>query len=290
MQSAEIERFEETANGGEFSRECLIFDNDPAEDLADVLRTVRAAGFAAVHKRGLDELASYLEECVQGVRHPSIILLDVHIPNYPDLGLLGRPDLKLDSPDTAGTIIYEKILLHVTEIRDVPVIFISSHNNIAVINAFRFRKEGKKCSFVSKLDFPDLFESTLSQMKLKGRVNKTEIFSGAQFEQLWSGVCDYYRLKRTEQFTVLGLLPDSRMDFLNLLTSSADARERINVLIDIGICLRVLFGGNDAEWSAMTSDKLRARDGRTIREIIGRGDFGDLLQLRSRLEQLCGAK
>jgi hypothetical protein len=270
--------------------ECLIFDNDPPEDLSDLFRVLRNAGFTVVHKRGLDELASYIEECVSGVRHPTVLLLDVHIPNFPNLGLLGKPDVKLESADTAGTVIYEGVILTIPEIREVPAIFISSHNNIAVLSAFRLRKEGRKCVFVSKQNFENEFDTALEQLDIRVIGDQTEGFSGKEYEQLWIGIVEYYRVGLKEEFSLLGLLPDSKIDFLHLLSSSVDAQERVNILIDIGICFRALYDGVEAEWSGMNSDKLRGPDGRTPRQTINRGNFAELIQLRARLERLCGAK
>jgi len=286
---------EAIASGGDAKvstlKECLIFDNDSAEDLSPIFGAIRQLGFLPVHAQGLAELAERLADYIESSTRPAALLIDVHIPNYPDLGLLDRPDVEIGDSNIAGVIIYEKVLMSLPGIGAAPVIFISSHNNIAVLDAHRLRvKFGKSCMFVSKGDFVEQIEFAFEELRLKDRTSPREGFGAEHFERLWVGVCEYYELGDQEKFAVLGLRPESKMDFLNLIASSDDARERINILVDIGTCLRILYDDITAQKSAMNAAKKGIVSSGTVRQVVGRGNLLELERLRSRLEQICGAR
>jgi hypothetical protein len=272
------------------NKDCLLIDDDSRDDLLAVITAVEESGFTVRHVRRQVELAEELERYKQTNTRPAFLAIDVFLPWY-NLGLLDKHEVTIDDSDTAGITLYERALMETSSgVSECPVFFISNHQNIAVLAAHRLRVQlGKKCIFASKPDFVKNAASQLRSLISGEDAPSAEKFSNEDYELLWTGMCDYYALKEHERFAALGLETDANIDFLTLIAGSKDARERINILVDVGTCMQILYPDKKDRNFAMNKAG-EIVDDASVREIIGAGSYDDMKNLRVRLELLCGAR
>lgn len=268
----------------------VMFDDDPNVEVSEIRDLLADFGMQLDLRVGFGAFSDFWDDSISNVWVPKLLMIDLQLEGTPDLSALGRPEVKISNEQEAGIVVAHSVVMENPLYSSVPIMFVTNYPNVSSIQAHKDRRDRhSKVASARKTDFSLDAAVPLSRWFSKTTSSVTgresDDLSAEEYEELWRSVCGAFELKGSDQLGALGLQESDPMDILSAISKTPEVRDRIEVIVSIGHCAKVLAADNSS-WFEMVKDQKIGSIDKTIFQAVRHGSLDDLNGILCALEAI----
>lgn len=264
-----------------------VFD-DRVDHNKKVVASLNSVGIEALGETDISAIADPVESFVRGDgRAPDLVVIDQHWKTLlTNLDVLGKSDISLESQGLVGHAL-GKYIRSFPALAQVPLVMISAFNKLDG-NV----QDLAPVIFIDKQRIEDIGirikDALVPQMPSPSASLDNDHILGA-IKLIRSYAADL-AIDASETIGLIGgrIAPDgtTSLDAETLLRYSRDSRDRLELLIDIMTFFAGVFRSTErTEGSTLLFDEFTVA---SLREILLRGSFSDLIHMKALIEDKAG--